>query len=309
MKLVKSLFKMLNISDKYIEINETIEKYSAIHSAIAQSIGQYESDVEKIAKDNEHKLSNRASNQDFQTKEYKRLYKNIEALMLTGIKEKYLELREFGLVVDNIMESFVEKDGMEKVFKVFGHKLSKHSIIDFDESMLFDENVSIVDFPEMKKDDAKTYAKKMELLLEDIEKARENIRYCEQALQNLEEGDPLIVIFSKMKGINESNLSTFEVDYLREVKFTKNMLDKTLNFFPVPKDISKETVALHAYLRKLVDFEILKSDFFYKRFTNTLPECMDMFKEDLGFFILDEERANAKKDVEKEANETNEAIA
>lgn len=308
MKLVKSLFKMLNISDKYVEINDTLDNYAAIHGVIANGINQYKVDVEKVAKENELKFSERSSEMNFETKEHKKLFRNIEALMLTGIKEKYLEMQEFGLVVDNIMDTFSKRDGEEKVFSIFGHKLTKHSIVEFNEFMLKDTNVELVEFPEQKNDDIALYAKKMDALLFDIQKAKENIDHCENIIRELKAGDPLHHIFNQMKEINVSNLSTFELDYLKEVKFTKNMLDKTLNFIQPPFDINKETVAIHAYLRKLVDTGILDSAFFYKRFTQTIPDCLQPFKEELGFFIIEEELA-AKQQKEKEQEQQTEAVA
>lgn len=285
---MKKLFKSI-FSKRFQEAHDAFESYSKIHEMISQNIVTYESEIEQRINEMEEEKKMRSSDINFQTKEYEMFYDDIEALMITNIKEKNAELNEIGWDLDDIINNFVEKTGEKRCLVEFSNKLSKHTIIDFDPILVENDKIELVEFPEFNKEDDVVYVEHMINLYNDIQHAKESIDTANKVLENLNESDPMFKAFESIKELNMSNLSTAEVDYLREVKKTKIQVDKTLNFLELPTDESMETIMVHAYLRKLVDFEILHSRFAFKRYTNYVPECMETYIEKIGFFVLDEE--------------------
>jgi hypothetical protein len=285
---MKTLFRSF-FSKRFQEAHDAFESYSKIHEAISKNILTYESEIEQKINEMEEEKRMRSSDINFKTKEYEMFYDDIEALMITNIKEKNAELNDIGWDLDDIINNFVTKTGEKKCLVEFANKLSKHTIIDFDPVFIENEKLELVQFPELNKEDDLVYVTDMINLLNDIQHARNSIEITNKALDKLSKDDPMYKAFESIKELNLSNLSTAEVDFLREVKKTKVKVDKTLNFLELPTDESMETVFVHAYLRKLVDFEILHSRFAFKRYTSSIPEFMNEYIDKIGFFVLDEE--------------------
>lgn len=208
--------------------------------------------------------------------------------MFNGIKSVYVQMNEVGLSLDTLFLEHLE-NGKRGCLTLHANKLPKHSSLNFEPEMLESENLNIIEFPEAKAEDVLNYTSRMHSVLKCYNETVIKIQKLEALLAKSNETGFDIKMFETLLQLNKDNLSKFRLEFAKEAKATKVIVDKSLNFLMLPTEITIETLRVHAYLRKLVDFKILSSSIEFKLFTNKFPDIIAKFQSDLGFLVLSED--------------------
>jgi hypothetical protein len=224
-----------------------------------------------------------------------------ESFFNTELKLHYLNMCESGLDLDHLIEIHVKKAENADKLAQFATTLQKHSIIELDEVLLSNKDIEIVSFPEKEDADVFKYANRLHAIYKDMKKTEIRIVQLKKLIESADSKLLKIPTFENCLKLNESNLNTFELEFMRELRKTKMSLNKTMNFFPLPDAINEDTIRFHAYIRKLIDLELFTKDQVFKRYTNRIPECLKEFEDKMGYFDLTEEQVQIVLDAKKVA--------
>lgn len=267
---------ILNIFKKpFKDVHDAVKGYERFHKKIIETISLYEEKTK--VKTNE-----------------------TETLLLVGIKESYLLLRDSGLDLDNIILNHI-RNGEEKKLSQFANKMQKHSIVPVSNDLILNKDIEITQFPEVSAKDVVNYAERMLAFYKDYKETLRKIQELETLIAAGLENKLNIKMFDTLLQLNKQNLVLFKSEFAKEAVKTNRMLEKNLCFLSLPHELNEETIRLHAYLRKLVDFEVVTSKQIFKRYTSNIPACLDGYKEELGYFELSEEQVDIVLELKKKS--------
>lgn len=262
---------LLNFFRKpYKDVHDAIKSYENLYKTASKAIETFEndSDIEKN--------------------------KHTEALFLNSLKEHYLNMADSGLDLDHIIENHLKSEDSKNKDKLsqFGTKLQKHSVLELNELLLSNKDIEIISFPEILNSDVFNHADKLHSIFKDHEETLIRIEQIKQILDKANKEKEVLNLntFERCLHLNESNLHTYKLEFMKELKKTKIQLDKTMNFIPLPNEMNEETIIFHAYIRKLISIDIFTRNQVFKRFTNKIPDCLKEFEDKLGYFELNEEQ-------------------
>ena len=259
------------------DVHNAVKSYENLYKQASISIDKFE------------------NNDDINKNKYSESFFNNE------LKLHYLNMCESGLDLDHLIDIYIKKSENTDKLTQFSTTLQKHSIIQLNEVLLSNKNIEIFSFPEKENSDVFKYANRLHSIYKDMKKTEVRIEQLKRIIKSADSNLLNIPTFKHCLSLNESNLNTFELEFMRELRKTKMSLNKTMNFFPLPDSIDENTICFHAYIRKLIDLELFTKDQVFKRYTNLIPECLKEFKDKIGYFELTEEQVQIILDAKKVA--------
>lgn len=268
--------RFLNIiTRKYKDADGFIKAYENIHSRIAKSVDEYNDSLEEMGR-----------------------YHYSDVSLTNGLKIIQNELNETGYQIDNVISAWVEKGDDTEWIGKYSHMLPKFTSLEFNEEMLSNEYVKLISFPSIEMDDLDTYASKLKSTLFEIQEQEEKNKKLELLVESLKTQNLDSSRFEKLMKVNDGALSDLKLIYAKELSNTKIMVDKTLNFLSMPNGIDLNTVAVHAYFRKLVETGFLSHTICFRRYVDNKPNIIAPYFEGLGLFFVNENKDN--KTIENE---------
>lgn len=267
---------ILNIFNKpFKDVHDGIKSYERFHKKIEKAIEEYINNTKVITNETDQ-------------------------LFLIGIKEIYLLLKDSGLDLDNIIYNHIE-NGKDKKLSQFATKMQKHSVVTVTNEFVKNKNIELVSFPEISAKDVSNYAEKMLSYYKDYKETERKIAELETLVSAGLDNQLNIKMFDTMLLLNQQNLVLFKSKFAKEAIQTNRMLEKSLCFLSLPHELNEDTIRIHAYLRKLLDFEIISSKQVFKRFTSNIPSVLDSYKDELGYFELNEEQTDILFELKKKS--------
>lgn len=268
-----SIFNIFN--KQFKDVHDGIKSYERFHHKIEKAIKDYNENTKSITKETDQ-------------------------LFLIGIKEIDLLLRDSGLDLDNIIYNHIE-NGENKKLSQFALKMQKYSIVEVTNEFVQNKDIELVNFPDVSAKDVANYADKMLAYYIDSKKTEKKIKELEILLSSGLESKLNMQMFETMLAINKQNLVLFKSRFSKEAVYTNRLLEKSLCFLSLPYEMNEDTIRLHAYLRKLVDFEIVSSKHVFKKFTPMIPNIVDKYRDSLGYFELNEEQTEIVLSLKKKS--------
>ncbi len=267
---------ILNLFNKpFKDVHDGIKSYERFHKKIEKAIQEYITNTKVITNETDQ-------------------------LFLIGIKEIYLLLKDSGLDLDNIIYNHIE-NGKDKKLSQFSTKMQKHSVVTVTNEFVQNKNIELVSFPDVSAKDVANYAEKMLAYYKDYKETERKVSELEMLISSGMEKKLNIEMFNTMLLLNQQNLVLFKAKFAEEAIYTNRMLEKSLCFLSLPHELNEDTIRVHAYLRKLLDFEIISSKQVFKRFTSNIPSILNDYRDELGYFELNEEQTDIVLELKKKS--------
>lgn len=274
---MKRFFNML--TRKYKDADSFIEAYNQLHNRIAITVDEYNEKIEKNEITRFH-------------------YSDVS--LTGGLKTIYEELRSTGYQIDNVILGWIEKDeNDEEWIGKYSAKLPKHTTIDFHSSMLLGENVEVESFPLFENEDIEKYASNLNNIFNRIQETENKIKKTTLFREQFVGKNFDLSRFDKILISHNDILKDLLFEFSQELSNTKIMIDKTLNFVSLPTKVEIKTIAIHAYLRKLVETGFLSHKKCYRRYVGNRPAIILPFFEAFGMYYVGESKTKTKEKKEE----------